>query len=513
MATPRAEPWRTALPVAVAVVLALLALYFDTARKMVEIWARSDTFMHGFVVVPISLWLIWRRRAEVAALTPRPWPWALLPMAVAAAAWLAAGAAGVENVAQFALVAMVAFAVPAVLGREVGRMLMFPLAFLAFAVPFGEFMLPTMMESTADFAVSALRATGVPVYREGLQFVIPSGSWSVVEECSGVRYLIASFMVGTLYAYLNYQTRGKRIAFVVASLAVPIVANWLRAYMIVMLGHLSGNKLAAGVDHILYGWVFFGLVMGGMYFVGARWADPDPVPEPVPPQPAGSERGAAAWVAPAALVLLLAAAPVLALRGITSAEAGAAAPQLVLPVQLSEHWRAVEQQPDYKPSFLNPSLELDRLYRSAGGDVALHLAYYRQQGQDRKLVSSTNHLVHSNDPSWNLVSRSHDSADTAAGPQAVRTADVLRKLRTAGQRGQLLVWQLYWVDGRFVAEDAQAKLIGAVSRLRGHGDDGAAITLVTEVDTPEAARARLAAFLKDNLPPLQQLLEDTRRRR
>jgi len=39
---------------------------------------------------------------------------------------------------------------------------------------------------------------------------------------------------------------------------VPIIANWLRAYMIVMIGHLSGNKLAVGVDHLIYGWLFFG---------------------------------------------------------------------------------------------------------------------------------------------------------------------------------------------------------------------------------------------------------------
>ena len=49
--------------------------------------------------------------------------------------------------------------------------------------------------------------------------------------------------------------------FIAASIVVPIVANWLRAYMIVMIGHLSNNKYAVGVDHLIYGWVFFGVVM------------------------------------------------------------------------------------------------------------------------------------------------------------------------------------------------------------------------------------------------------------
>ena len=94
----------------------------------------------------------------------------------------------------------------------------------------------------------ALRATGVPVYREGLQFVIPSGAWSVVEACSGIRFLISSITIGCLFAYLSYRGMGKRIAFVVVAVGVSILANWLRAYMIVMIGHLSNNELAAGVE-------------------------------------------------------------------------------------------------------------------------------------------------------------------------------------------------------------------------------------------------------------------------
>ena len=125
-------------------------------------------------------------------------------------------------------------------------------------MPFGEFLLPVLMEYTANFTVTALRLSGIPVYREGLQFVIPSGSWSVVEACSGVRYLIASFMIGTLFAYLNYRSTRRRLVFMGVSIVVPILANWLRAYMIVMLGHLSGNTIAVGVDHLIYGWLFFG---------------------------------------------------------------------------------------------------------------------------------------------------------------------------------------------------------------------------------------------------------------
>ena len=99
--------------------------------------------------------------------------------------WLLGELATVGVVSQFAFTTMLVLAVPAVLGFVVARRITFPLAFLYFAVPFGEFALPHLMEWTANFTILGLRLSGIPVYREGLNFVIPSGNWSVVEACSG----------------------------------------------------------------------------------------------------------------------------------------------------------------------------------------------------------------------------------------------------------------------------------------------------------------------------------------
>src|SRR5438552_85220 len=115
----------------------------------------------------------------------------------------------------------------------------------------GEALIPPLMEWTADFTVAALQLSGIPVFREGLFFTIPSGNWSVVEGCSGVRYLIASFTVGVLFAYLSYRRAWKRLLFAAMSIIVPIIANGMRAYLIVMIAHLSNNQLAHGVDDAL----------------------------------------------------------------------------------------------------------------------------------------------------------------------------------------------------------------------------------------------------------------------
>ncbi len=189
--------------VLVAGVLWLVFWYRDTFMAMVEIWDRSETFAHGFVIAPISAWLIWRRRHFIDYLPFAPSLAGIVIGLGAGLAWLLGQLSSVDAVSQFAVVGMLIGLVWSIMGTAVVRTYAFPLGFLFFMVPFGEFMFPTMMEWTASFIIWAVRASGVPVYAEGYNLVIPSGRWEVVEGCSGVRYLMASVVVGSLYAYLN----------------------------------------------------------------------------------------------------------------------------------------------------------------------------------------------------------------------------------------------------------------------------------------------------------------------
>jgi exosortase A len=314
--------WKTPLLLTALILCWVFLLYWKTAWSMAATWERSETFAHGFLVLPIVLWLIWRRRESLAEECPSPSrraAWALFPLGLA---WGLGDLAAANALAQLAFVGLLAGSVAAVLGRRVARKLAFPLGFLAFAVPMGEFLIPLLMDWTARATVLGLRLSGVPVYREGLDFVIPSGNWSVVEACSGIRYLIASVMVGTLFAYVNFRSLKRRLAFIALSVAVPILANWVRAYGIVMLGHLSGNRLATGVDHLVYGWLFFGLVVTLLLFIGSRWAEGEPAAGP----PAAPVGGAMAPPRPLdwgviGMAVLLVAFPALAMRAAESLDA------------------------------------------------------------------------------------------------------------------------------------------------------------------------------------------------
>lgn len=502
-------PWRWALLQMALALLALLLLYRETALAMVGIWQRSDTFAHAFVVPPIALWLIWRRREALATLTPRPNAWFLLPLALAGLAWLLGELVAVNALTQLALVAQIALLVPLLWGSAVARRIRFPLLFLFFAVPVGEFMLPALMELTADFTVVAVRLSGVPVYREGLQFIIPSGSWSVVEACSGLRYLMASVMVGTLFAYLSYHSPRRRLIFVAVSLLIPLLGNWVRAYLIVMLGHLSGNELATGADHLVYGWVFFGILMLLMFMVGARWTEDEQVAAPAPAAEKRSVSPAQCWLVTALAALVLAVPPLLQARA-ERADQTELALTLAAP-SLADWSLQTEPLADWQPRFVNPRAELSAVYGRAGQRVGLHLAYYRQQGYESKLLGSHNQLLGPDEKRWALLDGSSQSLSLGGQLLSLRSEE-LRAGSLSGVRSQRLrVWQFFWVHGRLSASPAQAKAWNAWQRLSGQGDDAASVIVFTEdlQDNGEAAEQRLRDFLQQNWGAIAAQLDKT----
>lgn len=504
--TPPRTGWWLPASVTIGVLLILTGIFWSTFLSMEEVWARSETFAHGYLIVPISIWLIWRKRDELARIRPRADLRGLLLLGGAGIAWLLADAGSVNVVAQLAFIAMLIAAVWTVLGAAFLRAAFFPLMFLFFAVPMGEFLIQPLMGVTADFTVSMLQATGIPVYREGTFFSIPSGDWSVVEGCSGLRYLIASVTLGVLYAYLTYRSWKRRLLFAIAAMIVPVFANSGRAYMIVMIAHLSDMKLALGVDHYIYGWVFFGIVMMLLFWIGSFWREDDQV-EPVSSQPVVSTHatGTGVVLQPILLGALLA----LGVAGLWPMYAhwleSRPLPDMpALQVEAAGGWKAGAHFTTWVPHWTGADRQLRRSFTQAGHDVLLELDYYATQRQGAELINSQNYMIKQKDPAWSNVGEAIVT---------VQIGGITRHVRQAQMRGsdgqRLLVWQWNLIDGRPVVNDYLAKLILAFDRVRLVRDDGLSVLIATPYQNSDfkTATDTLARFAADMDPSITRSLD------
>ena len=504
VAMPLAALWRRALLVFGIGFAAVLAIYQETLLNLFDGWGKTGTYAHGYIIFPVSAWLIWRLRHPLAAVVPKAQPLALVPLVACGAAWLVAHSVGVHAPEEYAFVAMVPCLVWAVFGNDVTRRILYPLGFLFFAVPAGDFLMPTLMNHTADFTVQALRASGVPVFREGNYFQIPSGNWSVVEACSGLRYLIASITLGFLFAYLNYRAAWRRVAFIVASMLVPIVANWLRAYLIVMLAHLSSNKLATGVDHIIYGWLFFGLVMMLLFWVGNFWRDEDSAfDEPVAAErpvdrPASTTGQGTRAIAVVAVVFVLLAAPWPALGKWLDRLTDGPHPGAI-GIDRVPGWQAdAPSFTTFVPHYLRARSVEHETFVAGDRKVSLFVGYYSGQLSNGPLVTYDNDVVIVADKVWGSVARRGRTVP-AAGDLPVVENEVRSD---AGER--LMTWRWYWINGRLTTSNYLAKAYNAFDKLTGRGDDSAVIVVATPMVGPNDTRSAdtLEAFVTAAQPQI-----------
>jgi exosortase A len=488
--------------------LALVAIYFavynETVSTLVKTLADSETYSHGLLVPFASAFLAWKIGRTTS---PGPQPKTTLAIILGISIvcifglmWLASQSAGLNVGTQVALLFMFYGLVIGVFGLAAVKRFWFPLMFLVFIIPFGDVFEATLMVWTADATVWLLRLSGFAVFRDGLHFQLPSGRWSVVEACSGMRYLLAALPLGCIFAYFNYTSIKKRTLFMVACVIVPVVANWLRAYMIVLIGHYSGMTLAVGVDHLIYGWFFFGLVIAFLFWMGGKWADP---PTSLPTSSPGaqvtesigqSSTGLATYLPRAALLLALCVAWPLLGSWIERS-----IPQVANTSEFASKINASKAPGRYgfNPSFTG----FQEMQNGAIPDsnVDFFAALYSKQKKNGELISWQNKIVHSEGSNWHETASRVQSSGTGGTPTQASGSGIKvneTELRNADGR-LLLVWSVYALGHNTYADARAAKLISAYRAISERRDDSYFLevhTLVGKGGVP-AARTELTSGL------------------
>ncbi len=474
------------------VVLAFGMLFRQSWFDMADAWWNTETYSHGLLVAPIGIWLVWRSRFLLAHFVEKISVTAslfgVLSSAVIAVFWVIGSVIEAKVIMNFCAVAIILAIAVQMFGFEGVFKARFSFLFLFFMVPFGQFLEPLLMEHTATATVWALRATGLPVYRDGMQFVLPTGSWSVVEACSGLRYVIAAIILSALFAHLwNMSTKGTGF-FVLLALLVAILANWIRAYTVVLVGHYSNMKYGTGDDHVWYGWVFFGVVMYGVFALGQRFGRPD-----IPSKSAHSEISMQAdqwsnalgpnskrWLFSLGLSFCI----VIAAQLIAAHISKVAPKENFLGSVSSESPRSISPNA-YKPFYENPVSTAYLLESSRQGTVETHFVYYASQATRNSKMIGNDHgvLAPAEASKWRAVALSKKVS--VQGLDAKETVII-------GPDGRRIVWNWYQIGVYQTASNYKAALYTALNLFAGKGDHAVAVVMTTQItDSEEEARQRL----------------------
>lgn len=481
--------WRWAFLLTAFGVACLLVALRDTARDMVHTWQSSKTYSHCFLILPMVAYLVWIRRERLLLISPRITYSGLLSLIPLLAAWIVGCLGEAKVVQEFALVTLVAALILAFLGAEALRILAFPLSFLFFAVPAGISLVKPLQNFTAWFTVHALTLSSVPAVLENHTISLPTSVWAVAETCSGIRYLFASLVIGVFYSSIVYRSWKRRIIFVLTSIILPIMANGVRAYAIVMVAYLTDYKVATGIDHIIYGGVFFITLQITLLSIGFRWRE---IGEGSPrlalrglPNP-GARLSRGGVLVPATAIILITVAPLLAkhLWDRSAAAAGLDA----MSVTADQPWQRVTIASDNWDQ--DCSLKQGFRERFESGPQYVDVCWTSYSGNEEAELQGAA-KGYGNPEAWSLAAQGREHA-ILNGHNTTLEQDLMQ----SGTNVRVL-WTVYWVGGEYTADASRVKLLQAKARLLGKSAATAVIVLGSEnpVGGVEADQKALQNFL------------------
>jgi len=377
--------------IAVAVIAATIAVYFQT---FVDLWPKwtggtESSYSHGPLIAAVSLWLIWRARADLHGVVVRPALWALPAALALSLLWLVAARAHIMTV-YAALWPLLGFAILlAACGWRVARVFAFAFAYLWFAVPMWDY-LTRLLQTLTVIVVGAMNTlTRVPSEVVGDFVYLPQGTFEIAAGCSGLHFFMVALAIGALAGEVHRDRWPTRLLLVALAAALALVTNWLRVYIIILAGYLSDMQhYLVTVDHYKFGWVIFAVAMAAYFFVLHRLPSHPEVPAAVAPAAAGPRSAAGAALAVGLLAVLL-----LPLASWIARQAAPSPPLAPLAPAVADFAGPLAPGPLWRPEYQGETEEARVTYLSpAGRALEVYVNRYVEQAQGAELIGYDNRL-------------------------------------------------------------------------------------------------------------------------
>lgn len=210
----------------------------------------SDSYYsHGFLIPIISGFLIWQKRKQIEETEFVFSWWGLWFILAAVLIHLLGTILYVFSISGFSIFFLIIGLSLFIFGRNITRIIFFPLIFLIFMFPVPEAFISTisfpMKMLVAKTGVDIVSFLGIPTFREGFNISIPAGNLLVGNPCSGLRSLISFMALGSVFAYIIDFSLTKKIALFLLSIPIAILSNIVRVPILILISHFWGLEAAA----------------------------------------------------------------------------------------------------------------------------------------------------------------------------------------------------------------------------------------------------------------------------
>jgi EpsI family protein len=429
--------------------LAVVVTCWSTCVALHGQWTdwKNSAITHGYLIVVLCLWLLWRKRELLRPVDTRWHGLDLAALVGTAFLWLFFTQAGIQIGAFAVLPCLFYFAVRVSLGRPTATAAAFPIFYLYSAIPVWGVVNGAFQWASVYAVRMALRAVGVPAFFEDNRVQIPDGIFEIAGGCSGLHFAVVALSIAVLLGELRSDSWRGRLRLAAIALVLAVLTNWVRIFTIILAGHYSHmQSYLVTRSHYGFGWALFAVAMT-ILFVLERGlpVEPGRVRQSNPRPESASVFPGAALLHVVAVLVVVRSWHWLALRP--------AADGTMLPSEPAS-WRQIDAAPSrWSPRFQGADFKRQGRYTSPdGAEVEVFAAVYRSQQQGKELGGYYNDALGGLQPS-------------KASIRTVNGHPALQQRAHDGAGKEHLLIATYSVGNRHFARAASAQLWYAIRSL------------------------------------------------
>lgn len=233
--------------------------------SLLNAWSSSDDYSHGFLIVPLSFYVLWQKRDELREVQIRP-TWMVFPLVgLSLVSYLFADYAEIQTLRPLAMILFLGSSLFFLFGKQFFKVCRFPLFLLLFMVPvpaqiYAVLTIPLQLFVTKATAF-ILSTIGIPNLREGNVLHLPEHTMQVVQACSGLRSIMSLLTLGLLVGYFSLVSNLLRTILFFFAIPIAILVNVVRLLLIVTFLYYYNFDLASGMPHTVLGVLIFCLAI------------------------------------------------------------------------------------------------------------------------------------------------------------------------------------------------------------------------------------------------------------
>ena len=258
------------------ILLLLVILYFPSPFSnfipiwLASFWRTDPCYTHGFLIIIISCIIAWRNVREYkykkyknSAPEDNREPYK--PGIYLFTFGLILYIIGIIKIFPFLSALSFLFTSSGLIlyfyGKPLMRALIFPIAYLIFAIPLPPELLGKVASAlqtlSSYFPALILDMLGVPVTRIGAEIQLEDATFIIGLPCSGMNSLISLLAIATLFIYILRCPYYKKLILLCITPPLAILANIIRVTSLLLIANAYGADTATGFYHTFFSPLLF----------------------------------------------------------------------------------------------------------------------------------------------------------------------------------------------------------------------------------------------------------------